>query len=302
MTLYIRMDIAFNSYRVFYGLFFAESPVAKKRIMSRASSLVNKRRSTAGKKRQSVFGVELSLSTYRIDNATKFVRKHEDTDATHDMLRYLRSKVMADQMKKFRQKKQNAPVPPSVSQRSNGSMVNAPIFTRDVVASRRQGNSIIQYYECVVIGSFAFRLLTYYLFDYSGSLGSPTPPSSLLSQHRATLSSSPGPPLSSPISLHHKSITKPNFPVSSLSERFTQNRRSFGINNNKVPTNNKSRSGHALKILGSIEEGARLKAELPTNLPTFDEVFNDYVMPKRLMKYRSTSQIDSNSMFANLKT
>ena len=45
----------------------------------------------------------------------------------------------------------------------------------------------------------------------------------------------------------------------------------------------------------------RNEIPLPSDLPTFDDVFNDYVFPKQLMKYRSTSQIDSNSMFANSK-
>lgn len=62
----------------------------------------------------------------------------------------------------------------------------------------------------------------------------------------------------------------------------------------------------ALNALGSIEEGKRAGkdstiSQLGTALPTFDDVFNDYVMPKRLIKYRSTTQIDPNSMFANLK-
>lgn len=35
--------------------------------------------------------------------------------------------------------------------------------------------------------------------------------------------------------------------------------------------------------------------------PKFDDVCSDYIMPQRLMKRQSTTQMDPNSIFANLK-
>ena len=53
--------------------------------------------------------------------------------------------------------------------------------------------------------------------------------------------------------------------------------------------------------LGLIPEGRKVKGGMPMTGPTFDDVINDYVFPHRLMKYRSSSQLDPNSLLANLK-
>lgn len=101
------MATAFNSYRVFYGLFFAESPAAKRHIQSRASSIMCKSRvaSLVGKRQSIMRHVDLPLQAYKMDRAADNVRKRADADATHDILHYLRTKVIADQKEKFSRSK-----------------------------------------------------------------------------------------------------------------------------------------------------------------------------------------------------
>jgi len=269
-----RMENASNTYRVFYGLFFAETPAAKKRIESRSSSIVDKRRSISLDKRRSTTfkrqtirsDLSLSLFTYRMENATRNMAKRENEEATQDILQFLRGRVIADQMKKFRMKRQSPPSSP-IQQRNNGSFAKSPVG-RELSMGRHRVPGV------------------------------PTPPSSLLAPNRSSLHARPQGPTTS--FSRNQIIPKLNSPKPSsalpIVEQFTKTRKSFG----RSFGNNDNRNT-SFNTLDSIKEGTRLNADLPTNLPTFDDVFNDYVLPKRLMKYRSTSQIDPNSMLANLK-
>jgi hypothetical protein len=128
-----RLENACNSYRLFYGIFFAESSLAKRHIQSRASSVVSKRSNTLEGNRQSILRkIKIEMSSVKIARASVNVAKRVNAAATHDLLHHMRGHVIADQIKQFRQRQPSMPLnPPPHSghgyQRTNGSFANKSI-------------------------------------------------------------------------------------------------------------------------------------------------------------------------------
>jgi hypothetical protein len=95
-----RLENPHNSFRLFYGLFFADTPTEKRRIQSRASSLVKNRTHTLQGNRQTILQ-RIDIAAVKIEKAPMNVLKRVNAAATHDILQHLRGRVIAGQMQQM---------------------------------------------------------------------------------------------------------------------------------------------------------------------------------------------------------
>lgn len=129
-----RLACHFNSYRLFYGIFFAEAPIVKRHLQSRASSIVGKRsRVFEGNSRQSIVrNINIEVLSLKIARAPINVYRKVEAAATHITLQHFRSHVIADQMKQMQHmnRRPSMVIPSPRNQaavRTNGSFRNSEL-------------------------------------------------------------------------------------------------------------------------------------------------------------------------------
>ena len=120
-----------NAYRLFYGLFFADSPLAKRHIQSRASSII-KRRSRApfeGSRRSILQGINLELSALIIERAPMNVLKRINQSATNDLMKHFKKKVLAAETKRIQSRKNSRSGMPFIQKRRQ-DVLQAGVYCR----------------------------------------------------------------------------------------------------------------------------------------------------------------------------